>query len=177
MKPISIAVTAALVVASAAPSLATDYHPPFAPVVALGGQTRLIYPPDFPVELLVTEAESGGQIGMVVFYAKPNEGPGENALLEYKMTETFYVLEGTFRFFVGDNTYEGGPGTVVVNPPNVPHSFTNIGPAVGKILDIFTPADGTRGTGFFVQWADQNTMTPERLAKINKAYGIDRPAP
>lgn len=160
------------------PALATDYKPPFPPTAGIGGQTRLIYP-DAPVELLVTEAESGGQFGMAVLYAKPNEGPpGLNALLEYKLTETFYVLAGTYRFSVGDETFEGGPGTVVVNPPNVPHGFLNIGSDVGRLLVVYTPVDGSRkGTDFFVQWAEQSTRSPEWIAKTNAAYGIDRPAP
>jgi mannose-6-phosphate isomerase-like protein (cupin superfamily) len=158
-------------------ALATDYKPPFPPVVGIGGQTRLIYP-EFPVELLVTEAESGGQFGMAVQYTKPNEGtPGLDALFEPKLTETFYVLAGKYQFSVGDETYEGGPGTIVVNPPNVPHGFVNIGSDIAKLLVVYTPADGAqKGTDFFVQWAEQSTRNPEWIAKTNAAYGIDRPA-
>ena len=142
----------------------------------MGGETRLIYP-DFPVELLVKNAETAGQLGMAVIYTKPDEGPpGENALLEYKLTETFYVLAGRYRFTVGDAAYEGGPGTVVVNPPNVPHGFHNIGKDIGRLLVIYTPTDAGRGIDFFTNWADQRTLTPESIAKINKLYGIDRPA-
>jgi quercetin dioxygenase-like cupin family protein len=173
MKAQSLAGAIALLGLTGGPCFATDYHPPFPPVIGIGGQTRLIYP-DFPVELLVTEAESGGQFGMVVVYSQPNEGPDKNALLEYKLTETYYVLQGQYRFFLGDETFEGGPGTVIVAPPNVPHSFTNISDEVGKVLVIDTPVDGKRGTDFFVDWADQNTQSAESIAKINAAYGIDR---
>jgi mannose-6-phosphate isomerase-like protein (cupin superfamily) len=164
-----------LVTFVAAPALATDYHPPFEPIVAVGGQTRLIYP-EGPVELLVTEAETNGQFGMVVVYTKPNEGPGDNFFLEYKLTETYYVLAGRYHFSVGDDTYEGGPGTIVVSPPNMPHGYRNIGSDVGKLLILYAPADGTRGTGFFVRWADMATRSPAWIAKTHAAYGIDRSA-
>ena len=176
VKPFGAATAATLFVLFTSSALAIDYHPPFPPVVALGGATRLIYA-DSPVELLVTEAESGGRFGMVVLYNKPNEGPpGDNALLEYKLTETYYVLAGHYRFTVGDEAYAGGPGTVVVNPPNVPHGFVNDGQDIGKLLVIYTPADGSRGTSFFTNWADQVTRSPEAIDKLNQAYGIDRPA-
>lgn len=165
-----------LLAAPIGPSFATDYHPPFEPIIAIGGQTRLIYP-EFPVELLAAEAETGGQLGMVVVYTKPNEGTDGNQVLEYKLTEVYYVLEGQHRFFVGDRTVEGGPGTIVVNPPKVPHGFAYIGTGIGKLLIVSTPSDGTHGTSFFTQWAEQSTRTPEWIAKTNKAYGIDRSAP
>lgn len=167
---------AALLVIAAAPALAIDYKPPFAPIVGIGGKTRLIYPM-FPVELLASESETNGQFGMVVVYTLPNEGPQENAMLEYKLTETYYVLDGRYEFFMGDERYEGGPGTVIVNPPNVPHSFNNIGSEVGRLLVLFTPEDGSRGTGFYTGWADMAQRTPAWIAKTNKAYGIDRPVP
>lgn len=42
---------------------------------------------------------------------------------------------------------------------------------------VASAPDGTRGTGFFTNWAEQSTRAPEWIAKTNKAYGIDRPAP
>lgn len=175
MKVLPIA-TATLLAAFIGPALATDYHPPFPPLVTLGGKSPILYP-EFPVEMLVTEQQSGNQFGLVLVYAKPGDGPPENMLLEYKLTETFYVISGQFRFHVGDDTYDGGPGTVVVVPPNVPHSFSNVGTDVGKVLDLYTPVDGAHGTGFFTMWADQVTRSPESIAKLNEAYGIKRPAP
>jgi quercetin dioxygenase-like cupin family protein len=157
-------------------ALATDYNPPFPPVVTPGDQTKLIYP-STPVELLVTENESGGQFGMVVDYTKPGEGPpGDNALLENKLTETFYVLQGKYRFTVGEEVVTGGPGTIVVNPPKVPHGFRNVGDGIGRLLIVYVgDKDGSmKGTDFFVQWTEQSTRSAEWIAKTNEAYGIDR---
>ncbi len=176
MKALSVAGAVSILVLAAIPAFANDFHPPFAPIVGIGGQTRLIYP-DFPAELLVTEAETAGRLGMVVVYSKPLDGPGASGIVETKLTETYYVLESQHRFGVGDDVFEGGPGTIIVNPPNVPHGFTYIGTGIGKLLIIYTPADGSHGTGFFTQWAEQSTRSPAWIAKTNTAYGIDRPAP
>lgn len=178
MSKLHLAAAAAVLFCAVIPALATDYNPPFPPLVIDGDQTPIIYP-DFPVELVVSEAQSGGQFGMAVMYQKPDEGSPKLALAEAKLTETFYVLEGQFRFYVGDEVYEGGPGTVVVNPPHLPHSSTNIGPGIGRLLVIYTPVDSgpMKGTDFFVQWAAQSTRSLEWIARTNADYGIDRPAP
>ena len=176
MKLLATGFVAAAVLMSG-PSPAQE-PPPFAPVVTLGGETQVIYPGDSPVEILVPEAASGGQFGMAVVYTKPNEGPGKGMLTEQKLTETFYVLEGEHRFFVGDEVYDGGPGTVVVNPPRVPHGFTYIGTGIGKLLVLYTPVedDDKKGTGFFVDWANQSTRSPAWIEKTNAAFGIVRAA-
>ena len=172
----AVAAVVALVALPTGLAVAMDGTPPFAPIVAIGGETRLIYP-NFPVELLVTEAESGRQFGMVVAYTRPMMGPGPESLIEPKLTETYYVLEGQHRFFVGKETYEGGPGTIVVNPPGVPHGFNYIGKEIGKVLIFYTPSDAARtGADFFVQWAAMNERTPKWIADTNRTYGIDRPA-
>lgn len=179
MKALTVALIAAALVAPSSPLGAQDFFtPPFDPVVAIGGETPLVYPQG-PVELVVTEAQSAGQFGMVVVYSKPDDGPGKSALLEYKLTETFYVLEGQYRFFVGDEVHEGGPGTVVVNPPKVPHGFTYIGDGIGKLMILYTPAENGegKGTGFFKMWASQATRSPEWIEKTNAEYGVERTAP
>jgi quercetin dioxygenase-like cupin family protein len=178
MKVLPIA-AAVILAGSIGPAAAQDFFTPdFDPVVALGGQAPLIYPMA-PVELLVTEAQSNGQFGMVVLYTKTGDGPPRNALTEYKLTETFYVLEGQHRFFVGDKEYDGGPGTVIVNPPKVPHGFTCISDGICRLLVLTTPseADPGKGTGFFTQLAAMAKRSPEWIARTNAAYGIDRPPP
>jgi quercetin dioxygenase-like cupin family protein len=33
-------------------------------------------------------------------------------------------------------TFEGGPGDIVIGPPNVPHGFTNLGPGQAQLVCI-----------------------------------------
>ncbi|MBX9460180.1 MAG: cupin domain-containing protein [Brevundimonas sp.] len=47
--------------------------------------------------------------------------------------ETFIVIEGRARFFVGETTLEAAAGDVVLGPAGVPHRFENLGP--GRLQD------------------------------------------
>jgi len=53
--------------------------------------------------------------------------------------ESFFVLSGSFAITVGDKTITVGPGTYAYGPRNVPHQWTNIGSARGRMLNVFTP--------------------------------------
>lgn len=54
--------------------------------------------------------------------------------------ESFYVVAGTFEITVGDATVTGGPGTYIYGPRNVPHRWTNVGSARGRLLNVFAPS-------------------------------------
>ena len=52
--------------------------------------------------------------------------------------ETFIVLEGRYRFFVGDDELIGDQGAVVFCPRNAPHRFEVVSPQ-SRLLHLFTP--------------------------------------
>jgi quercetin dioxygenase-like cupin family protein len=45
-------------------------------------------------------------------------------------------LEGRVRVQVGEETIEGGPGDIVIGPPQIPHGFTNLGPGPARLVCI-----------------------------------------
>jgi mannose-6-phosphate isomerase-like protein (cupin superfamily) len=53
--------------------------------------------------------------------------------------EGFYVVSGTARFIVGEQTYDAGAGTFVMIPPGTPHTFANPGAETAVLLNTFTP--------------------------------------
>ena len=53
--------------------------------------------------------------------------------------EGFYVVSGTVRFTVGDQTYDAPARTLVMVPPGAPHTFANPGDEPAVILNTFTP--------------------------------------
>jgi len=55
-------------------------------------------------------------------------------------TESFYVLEGTVRFVVGDDEETHGPGGLAHVPRSVPHSFEVLGDEPARVLDLVAPA-------------------------------------
>jgi uncharacterized cupin superfamily protein len=54
--------------------------------------------------------------------------------------DSFYVLEGELTFIHDDDEVVAGPGTFVLVPPGVPHTFANRGDAVVRMLNVHAPA-------------------------------------
>ncbi|PTX05091.1 cupin domain-containing protein [Pararhodobacter aggregans] len=64
---------------------------------------------------------------------QPGEGPPWHV---HPYDETFVVLEGRARFFVGEAVIEAAAGSVLLGPRGVPHRFENLGPGRLQTLDI-----------------------------------------
>lgn len=54
--------------------------------------------------------------------------------------ESFYVLDGRFEITVGDATVVGQAGTYLYGPRDVPHRWTNVGDARGRLLSVLAPS-------------------------------------
>jgi mannose-6-phosphate isomerase-like protein (cupin superfamily) len=75
--------------------------------------------------------------GAVTVLAYGNDTPGQGPRLHvHPYDETFVILEGRARFFVGDEVIEAGAGEAVLGPAGVPHRFENIGPGRLQTIDI-----------------------------------------
>ncbi|CAM4514755.1 quercetin dioxygenase-like cupin family protein [Paenibacillus endophyticus] len=79
----------------------------------------------------------GGALSIVEARVPSLMGPPKH--FHNEREETFEILEGTFRFQVGDEEFDATPGTSVLVPRGVPHAWANIGANMGRILFIFTP--------------------------------------
>ncbi|MBM3941552.1 MAG: cupin domain-containing protein [SAR202 cluster bacterium] len=53
--------------------------------------------------------------------------------------EAFYVLEGEVKVRVGENVVTGTPGSFVLIPRGVMHTFSKVGDAPAKLLVIISP--------------------------------------
>lgn len=51
--------------------------------------------------------------------------------------ETFYVVEGTFEFTLGEKAVVAGPGTFLRVERGQPHGFRNLGTTKGRIVGTF----------------------------------------
>ncbi|MAQ81895.1 MAG: cupin [Maritimibacter sp.] len=66
-----------------------------------------------------------------------NDTPGDGPRLHvHPYDETFVVLTGAARFFVGDAVIDASAGEVVFGPAGLPHRFENLGPGRLQTLDI-----------------------------------------
>ncbi|MDB2544383.1 cupin domain-containing protein [Woeseiaceae bacterium] len=53
--------------------------------------------------------------------------------------QAVYIVQGKVRFHVGDEVFEGGPGSVIRIPPNIEHYAEPYGDEPVLNLDIFAP--------------------------------------
>jgi mannose-6-phosphate isomerase-like protein (cupin superfamily) len=103
---------------------------------------------------IVVPPGSGHRVGNVEFLARSADTPrfnlalitiqphGEGPELHAHGAEddSFYVLEGELTFTADDEEVVAGPGTFVLVPPGVPHTFANRGDAVVRMVNVHAPA-------------------------------------
>jgi mannose-6-phosphate isomerase-like protein (cupin superfamily) len=71
----------------------------------------------------------------------PNElGPDPH--VHHHHADCFYVLEGMLTLSLADGDHAAAPGTFVLVPPNVAHTYRNDGPAEVRFLNLHAPAMG-----------------------------------
>jgi mannose-6-phosphate isomerase-like protein (cupin superfamily) len=93
-----------------------------------------------PVQMRILEDGSTTQhrLGLGEITIAPHtDGPQQHRHAQHD--EGFYVVSGTARFTVGDNSYDAGPGTLVMVPTGAPHTFANPGEETTVLLNTFTP--------------------------------------
>jgi quercetin dioxygenase-like cupin family protein len=86
---------------------------------------------------------------VIEFELEPtHEGPDAHSHTDH--TDSFYVLEGSVNFQLGDRHVLAGPGSFVAAPPGVTHAFM-VGPTGARMLNVHAPSvgfhDRLRGMG------------------------------
>jgi quercetin dioxygenase-like cupin family protein len=104
------------------------------------GRTLLVGGGDY-VTYRVTSAETDGAYFCFEVSTTPGFGPPVHA---HDYRELFYVLDGTYEFTLEREgrleTVVGGAGTAVSIPPNVAHTFKNVGDQPARLLFVHQPA-------------------------------------
>lgn len=88
--------------------------------------------------------------------------------LHFDQDEWFMVMEGQFRFRVGDEFFDLGPGDSIFGPRRVPHQFANV-TETGRLLIMFQPA-GTMEQ--FFATGMMNPMSAE-FAELSRQHGME----
>ena len=86
----------------------------------------------------MTGEESGGAYFSMLAVVPPQGGPPPH--IHRDEDETFYVLEGTPTFRLGDERIVAGPGDFVNVPKGVLHCFRNFSDEPMRMILTFTPA-------------------------------------
>ncbi len=72
--------------------------------------------------ILARSEETDGRFGLMETVSRKGFEPPRH--VHHREDEGFYVLEGNITFYVGDEIHEATPGTFVLMPRGIPHSFT-----------------------------------------------------
>jgi len=104
--------------------------------------------------VVVVSPGEGYPVGNVEFLARSEDTPRFNLALitiephrsgppahaHEAEDDGFYILEGELTFLVEGEDVVAGPGTFVLVPPGVAHTFANHGNAAARMLNIHAPA-------------------------------------
>ncbi len=141
----------------------------FEPIISLGGEHRTIHPDGDTDEVLATQEQTDGMLGILTLASMAGDGPGPAIVHAYR-AEFWYVLDGTYEFHVGNKVIEGGPGTFVAVDAGQPHGF--IAKTAGKLLVTFLPGGYEH---FFIDWDAKNLTPGPELGALENSYGVTRP--
>ena len=87
----------------------------------------------------MARSEDTPRFNLAVITIQPHrEGPPEHA--HAAEDDSFYMLEGELVFTVEGEEVVAGPGTFVLVPPGLQHTFANRGDAVARFVNVHAPA-------------------------------------
>lgn len=106
------------------------------------------------MKLVVVKPGEGHRVGNVEFLARSADTPRFNlAVIEIQARrggppihahtdedDSFYILEGEMTFTVEGEEVVAGPGTFVLVPPGLQHTFKNDTDEVVRMVNIHAPA-------------------------------------
>lgn len=132
------------------------------------------------------EAVSLGRLG-VVFKIAGSETGGAFSIVEHPIQpgvlvpphlheredEYSFVIEGEIGVRVGERDLHAGPGTYVLKPRGVAHTFWNAGTTTARLLEIISPA------GFERYFEEMAALVPPegmpdfaQVADLGSCYGL-----
>jgi quercetin dioxygenase-like cupin family protein len=133
--------------------------------VVMPGEGRSVWLGGMGVVFKVSGAETGGAFAIV---EHPIE-PGRLVLPHVHLHEDeySYVLEGTIGARVGDHEVTAGPGSYVIKPRGLMHTFWNAGSDPDRLLEVISPA------GFEAYFAELAAAgDPGRRDELSAKYGV-----
>lgn len=117
---------------------------------------------------------TNGALSLLEFVHPPSGGPPLHTHL--REDEVWYVLEGDYRFKVGEAMFQVSEGAMVFGPRGTPHGFQNVGDTPGRLVVFYTPSGVER---LFEQHAEllPGPVDSETLAGLFRANWIEVAGP
>lgn len=125
-------------------------------VVPPGGGALLQAPVGGPLLIKAGTERTGGTFVLIEIRWPPLEGPPLH--VHEREDEMWWVLEGDWRFRMGEEIHHVPAGSFAFVPRGVVHSFQNVGETEARILLMFTPSGMER---FFEQQSELPRGRPD----------------
>ena len=123
---------------------------------------------------LVTGEESDGAYFSMLAIVPPQGGPPPH--IHMNEDETFYVLDGSPTFRLGDERIVAGPGDFVNIPRGALHCFRNFSDEPMRMILTFTPAGIEKFFEETLERAhDLSQECPDNLAEVGARYAEAAP--
>jgi len=119
------------------------------------------------MRVILPSASISGSFSLMDF--KGGEGPWTILHVHNHCEESFYVLEGSFTFTLGDRKVEANAGDYVLVPRGTPHMMVG-GPNGGRLLTFYVPGGNEQ---MFIELSKlpANAITdPAARAEIAQKY-------
>jgi quercetin dioxygenase-like cupin family protein len=133
-------------------------------------------------QVRVSGAQTGGDFALADHRA--SRGNASPVHVHDRDDETFFVLDGELRVFVGEEEHAAGPGTVAVLPRRLRHAYV-VTSATARFLTLHSPAGFERFAAEVGEPAQALTLPPPpagppdsaALAQAAARHGITVLAP
>jgi quercetin dioxygenase-like cupin family protein len=133
-------------------------------------------------ELMVGSDETDGAMTVMEMTIPPGNGPPPHT---HPGAETVCVLEGTLRYHIEGQTFEGRPGSVFRIPAGTVENFEPAGDANLRVLVTYTPGGIENFFAEAGEVAKTHELPPpsdtppdlERIAAIGAKHGMNIQAP
>ncbi len=142
------------------------------PFVVNAGQSRFGDTIKFlgvhPNDLKISSKDTNGQLSVFEYTGLGKTGPSLH--LHLYQDEIFTVLEGEYRFVVGEATHYLKAGQTIFLPRNIPHTWVQLTDK-GKLLYFLQPA-GKMEDFFTLMNSLKERPSPAELEKMHIAHGM-----
>jgi quercetin dioxygenase-like cupin family protein len=121
-----------------------------------------------PNDIKVSGKDTHDQLAMFEYIGYEKTGPSLH--VHFYQDEVFYVVDGNFRFVVGNDTMVMNPGDTIFLPRNVPHTWIQLTDQ-GKLIYFVQPAG--KAEEFFRTMNNlKHAPTKEEVDRIHDACGM-----
>lgn len=121
-----------------------------------------------PNDLKISSKDTGGALSVFDYVGLAKTGPMLH--VHFEQDEIFTVIEGSYRFVVGDATHVLHPGDTIFLPRNIPHTWIQLTDR-GRLIYFLQPA-GKMEEFFLLMNSLKERPSEAEMQRIHAAHGM-----